>query len=161
MLSKNSEGKINHLRDGATKLGHNYHTRAHKQANVLNILEIYYFQYFFIYAKTRVMGKGGRNTELIIGKYILIYINKLCSPDDTLVGRVHGRAKWTAPVLSKLSHVGESAVCSEPEYKILFRKGTDMKDVIYGDLSGEWGSVRIWFLRWGGLTASHLKNKQE
>jgi hypothetical protein len=35
-------------RDGATKLGHNYHTRAHKQANVLNILEMYHFQSFLL-----------------------------------------------------------------------------------------------------------------
>ncbi len=36
------------------------------------------------------------------------------SPDDALLLRVHGRAERTAPVLRKLSHVGEGTIHPEP-----------------------------------------------
>jgi hypothetical protein len=45
--------------------------------------------------------------------------------------------------------------------KMFLRKANHVKNVVYAYLSGEWGSVKIWFLRWGGLTASHLKNKHK
>jgi hypothetical protein len=55
---------------------------------------------------------------------VLVFASKfrIFSPNDTLVGWVHGRAEWTAPVLSELSHVGQGAVYSESNKYLLGKK---------------------------------------